>query len=180
MTKPTKWPSLIRVFAVLMKKHWVPSYPLSTQRRSDWADVQADLSLCWVHMPFHWFCHEMAHLNFMILFSKHNNFTNCALIEKEVFASVRKQKLTSFGVSVDLVLCQSKTCCQLLFKFSRAVFLNGNLHFSMFSALSVILNIKPINLPAGQLCQPLLQLQSTVLFQYFWGDQVWLPTGSQG
>ena len=41
-TQPTKWPvrpaktqipSLIRVFAVCMKKHWVVSYPLSAQRR---------------------------------------------------------------------------------------------------------------------------------------------------
>ena len=46
MTKPTKWvctqqglrsawayPSLIRVFAVRVKKHWILSYPLSAQRR---------------------------------------------------------------------------------------------------------------------------------------------------
>ena len=67
MTKPTKWqagskesdqlghpPSLIRVFAVRMKKAWVLSYPLSAQRRlwSDWADVQADLSLRWAHSHF--------------------------------------------------------------------------------------------------------------------------------
>ena len=39
-------PSLIRVFAVRMKKAWVLSYPLSAQRRlwSDWADAQADQS----------------------------------------------------------------------------------------------------------------------------------------
>ena len=49
--KPTMWrpPSLIRVFAVRMKKVWVLSYPLSAQLRlwSDWADAQADLSLRW-------------------------------------------------------------------------------------------------------------------------------------
>ena len=40
-------PSLIRVFAVRMKKAWVLSYPFSGQRRlwSDWAGAQADLSL---------------------------------------------------------------------------------------------------------------------------------------
>ena len=27
---------------------------------SDWADAQAELSLRWVHMPFCWFCHEVA------------------------------------------------------------------------------------------------------------------------
>ena len=43
--------SLIRVFAVRMKKAWTLSYPLSAQRRlwSDWADAQADLSLRWAH-----------------------------------------------------------------------------------------------------------------------------------
>ena len=40
--------------AVRMKKAWVLSYPISTQRRlwSDWADAQADLSLQWAHTNF--------------------------------------------------------------------------------------------------------------------------------
>ena len=47
-------PSLIRVFAVRMKKPWVLSYPLSALRRlwSDWADAQSDLSLHWAHTYF--------------------------------------------------------------------------------------------------------------------------------
>ena len=51
--RPTK-PSLIRVFAVRMKKPWVLSYPLSAQWRlwSDWAHVQADPSLRWAHCHF--------------------------------------------------------------------------------------------------------------------------------
>ena len=46
--------SLIRVFAVRMKKNWVLSYTLSAQPRlwSDWAHAQADLSLCWAHSHF--------------------------------------------------------------------------------------------------------------------------------
>ena len=45
---------LIRVFTVHMKKDWVFSYTLSAQWRlwSDWADVQADLSLCLAHTHF--------------------------------------------------------------------------------------------------------------------------------
>ena len=45
--KPGHLPSLIRVFAVSMKKTWVLSYPLSAQRWpwSDWVDAQADRSL---------------------------------------------------------------------------------------------------------------------------------------
>ena len=63
--QPGHPPSLIRVFAVHMKKAWILSYPLSAQRRlwSDWADAQADLSLCWAHMSVCWFCHEAAHIS---------------------------------------------------------------------------------------------------------------------
>ena len=62
--QPRHPPSLIRVFAVCMKKAWVLSYPLSAQRRlwSDWANVQADLSLRWAHMPLWWFCHDAAQM----------------------------------------------------------------------------------------------------------------------
>ena len=62
--QPWHPPSLIRVFAVRMKKGWFLSYPLSAQRRlwSDWADAQADLGLRWARMPFCWFCHEAAQL----------------------------------------------------------------------------------------------------------------------
>ena len=58
-------PSLIRVFAVRLKKSRILIYPLSAQRRlwSDWADAQADLSLRWAHMPFCWFCDDAAHLD---------------------------------------------------------------------------------------------------------------------
>ena len=52
--QPEHPPSLIRVFAVRMKKAWALIYPLSAQRRlwSDWADAQADLSLRWAHTVF--------------------------------------------------------------------------------------------------------------------------------
>ena len=52
--QPGHPPSLIRVFAVRMKKAWVFSYPLSAQRRlwSDLADAQADLSLRCAHSHF--------------------------------------------------------------------------------------------------------------------------------
>ena len=84
MTKATKWlwaqwrlrsawasaqsdqssPSLIRVFAVHSKCSWGFNVSSCGLRRlwSDWADAQADLSLHWAHMPFFWFCHEVAHL----------------------------------------------------------------------------------------------------------------------
>ena len=56
-------PSLIRVFTVRMKKDWVLSYPLSAQRRL--MDPQAVLILFRAHVPFCWFCREMAHYHFI-------------------------------------------------------------------------------------------------------------------
>ena len=53
--------SLIRVFAVRMKKAWVLSYPLSTQRRLDQTGRMPRLiCLRWAHIPFCWFCHKAA------------------------------------------------------------------------------------------------------------------------
>ena len=62
--QPGHPPTLIRVFAVRMKKAWVLSYLLSAQRRlwSDWANAQADPSLRWAQMPFCWFCLALAHI----------------------------------------------------------------------------------------------------------------------
>ena len=47
--QPGHPPSLIRVFAVRMKKAMVQSYPLSAHR---WRMAKADLSFCWVHIHF--------------------------------------------------------------------------------------------------------------------------------
>ena len=65
-TKPAKWhvcpaktdqpghpPSLIRVFAVHMKKAWSLATHWAQRRlQSDWADTQADLSLRWLHKSY--------------------------------------------------------------------------------------------------------------------------------
>ena len=61
--QPGHPPSLIRDFAVLMKKVLVFSYQLIAQRRlwSDWADAQADLSSLGAH-SFCWFCHVVTQL----------------------------------------------------------------------------------------------------------------------
>ena len=60
--QPMHPPSLFRVFAVRKKKACVLSYTLSAQRRlwSDWADAQADLSLCWADS--HFVCFVMSRL----------------------------------------------------------------------------------------------------------------------
>ena len=76
--QPGHPPSVIRVFAVHMKKAWVLSYQLSAQWRlwSDWADAQADLSLCWAHTLFFWFCHVVAQIfSFRIFW-----FPNCVVL----------------------------------------------------------------------------------------------------
>ena len=77
--------SLIRVFAIRMKKPGVLSYPLSAQRRlwSDRADTQADLSLRWAH-AFCWFCHVAAHFKTTSDAVKTSNF---AIIKKDLCLS---------------------------------------------------------------------------------------------
>ena len=49
--QPGRRPSLIKVFAVHMKKHWILSYPLFAPPRL-WSDVQVDLSLPLAHSHF--------------------------------------------------------------------------------------------------------------------------------
>ena len=71
--QPGHLPSLIRVFAVRMKKAWVLSYPLSTQRRL-WSDAQADLSLRWAHNHFVGFV--MRQLNIMKKYSEPTKLDN--------------------------------------------------------------------------------------------------------
>ena len=58
--QPSHLPSLIRVFAVCVKKPWVLSYPLRRLWTNWGGDAQADLSLCRVPRSFCWFCHEAA------------------------------------------------------------------------------------------------------------------------
>ena len=57
--QPGHPPSLIRVFAVRIKKAWVLSYPLNTQRRlwSDWVDAQS----------LYWFCHVVAQMYLLMI-----------------------------------------------------------------------------------------------------------------
>ena len=76
---PPSLTSLIRVFAVRLKKALVLSYPLSARRRL--ISLGADLSLRWAHRSFCWFCHETAHVSFFYiskedrLCSSHVNFS---------------------------------------------------------------------------------------------------------
>ena len=45
---------------------WVAKDPsflhVDSEEWSDWADALVDLSLCWAHRPFCWFCHEVAQI----------------------------------------------------------------------------------------------------------------------
>ena len=62
--EPWHRPSLIRVFAVRFMSSKRPKLSLCGQWRlwSDWADAQADPSLCWAH-PHFWFCHVVAQIS---------------------------------------------------------------------------------------------------------------------
>ena len=68
MTKPTKLhvhPAKTQI-SLGIRPVW-SEYSLSAWRKlgslaTYWADVQADLSLRWTHMPICWFCHETAQI----------------------------------------------------------------------------------------------------------------------
>ena len=77
-TKPTKWhvrPARTQISLGIWSDwsesslcaQWVAKDPsilhADSEDWSDWANARADLSLCWAHMPFCWFCHEAAHIN---------------------------------------------------------------------------------------------------------------------
>ena len=70
MTKPTKWLCSAKTQGISpvwsessLFAQWVATkLHADSEDWSDWVDAQADLSLCWVHMPFCWFCHEAAHI----------------------------------------------------------------------------------------------------------------------
>ena len=92
--QPGHPPSLIRVFAVRMKKPWVLSYPLSTQRRlwSDWADAQAYLSLRWVHTHFVGFAMSWLYLCVQLHGSIYKNVKK----KKDGERCAKKEKLNSY------------------------------------------------------------------------------------
>ena len=47
--------------------HWLSLEHIAKSLiRLNWADVQADLSLRWVHRSFCWFCHAAAQLSFSV------------------------------------------------------------------------------------------------------------------
>ena len=66
--QPGHPPSLIRSFAVRMKKVRVLGYPLSAQRRlwSDLADAKPDRNLRWAQRSFCEFCRAMAHIYYWL------------------------------------------------------------------------------------------------------------------
>ena len=111
---PPHPPSLIRVFAVRMKKAWVLSYPLSAQRRlwSDWADAQADLSLRWAHTHFLWFWHVVAHIQLLFYGPAISWTWNCLL----TFCSPGVGKgLSSCCFRFDVVQSVVWCCCPFPF-----------------------------------------------------------------
>ena len=71
--QPGHPPSLIRVSAVRSMGSWGPNFASGGQRWlwSDWADVQADLSLRWAHRSFCWFCHAVAQFSYWNHFRNH-------------------------------------------------------------------------------------------------------------
>ena len=106
MTKPTKW--LMRPAKTLISLDTQsdqsircshegalgPELPIRhSELWSDWADAQADLSLCWVHRSSCWFCHAAAHV---IVIPSSFTPLNCFLSQSTVFQASR-------GIGIDWI-----------------------------------------------------------------------------
>ena len=88
MTKPTKWPlrpaktqislCIRPIWSESSLSAWTNTGSPAThwahyEDWSDWADAQADLSLRWAQGPFCWFCHEVAHIQKVLVASEINH-----------------------------------------------------------------------------------------------------------
>ena len=85
--QPGHLPSLIRVFTVRSMGSEGPKVFSCRQRRlwSDWANAQADLSLCLVHRSFCWFCRAVAQILITVFWS----YEQSHITRKPVFGVVR-------------------------------------------------------------------------------------------
>ena len=98
--QPGHLPSLIRVFAVHMKKAWVPSYPLSAKRRlwSGWSETSLGAH------SFCWFCCVVAQIIYIEacdMHSKENNQTLIRLLLTQLYTlafAIRKLKKKTHNI----------------------------------------------------------------------------------
>ena len=103
------------VFAVCIKKARVLSYLLhSNDSDQTGGDTQADLSLCWTHRSFCWFCHEATH--FICIVSMHYCMVkpNCSNLRRTT------AKLLGVLIFRNFTVCSACTvfiCMHLLFFF---------------------------------------------------------------
>ena len=124
--------SLIRVFAVRMKKAWVLSYPLSAQRRfwSDWADAQANLSLRWAHSHF------VGRTVILLVLSRDSsgNASNDKMLWCRLFLLIsfsRHLRMKSYRAMLSHVRVYTSACqtsCDMMFRLSSNTF--SKLHFT--------------------------------------------------
>ena len=130
MTKPTKWLCAQRRLWLAWASaqsnqsslcaQWVAKLSSCRQRRlwSDWADAQADLSLRWAHMPFCWFCHEVAQMITRICFSVILSSLTEPRYDKTNKMSMRPAK-TQISLGICPVWSESSLCAQWVAKDSR-------------------------------------------------------------
>ena len=104
--------SLIRVFAVLsMGTKHLRFLHADSKDWSDWADAQADLSLCWAHTSVCWFCHVVAHVD--VAFKRPRRRWICSGI---LFTKKLETKNIFFSIKYsDVSIRQNSSYLQVLF-----------------------------------------------------------------
>ena len=140
--QPGHPPSLIRVFAVRMKKAWVLNYPLSAKRRlwSDWPVSSLGAQ------SFRWFCHEVAQLY---------NLLHCFQVHLEYRQKYTLQNWNSksfiyvffFAESAAMLVLNTKIPMEhwlgIFFKSESAMIfnLNSSLHTNSHSSFRVCIKL---------------------------------------
>ena len=140
--------SVIRVFAVCMKKAWGLSY--STDRTAKTlirlGECQADLSRRWAHMPFYWFCRVAAHM--LYIFTTNKLFTVYPFFVKEVqyaligtLPTMCYSGISPLPVCVTVYCCFTKNCGRKLYKRKKRK-LVLNIEIWQFWLLNVKLSLE--------------------------------------
>ena len=145
MTKSTKWlcaqqrlKTSLGIRPVwsesLLCTQWVAKDPsflhADSKDSSDWADAQADLSLCWAHMQFCWFCHAAAHIMYFCIdwlegkyffFTKHVTCTNFvikwAAKTVEIGWEIKKKLISFAKIIFESGFTKLKNCEVELYRF---------------------------------------------------------------
>ena len=143
------WITLIRVFAVRSMGSLGPKLS---------SDAQADLILCWAHIPFCWFCHEAAHLYKHIL----TLMTVFEALTQMIGIGPQNKSFTGLGH-----VCFLSPICTTIFKVKVNLFISTAINFCVLSNGKKIYKDK-----ITQACKPISNMIHVTKFFWLFSAQL--------